>query len=202
MKVYGLTGGIASGKSRVARLFAELGAHVLDADQIAREVVEPQGVAFESVIKRFGADIVKEDGTLDRARLRERIFSDSAGRQDLNAIVHPAVVRASLEKLAELEKVGTEIVIYEAALLVETGINVGFEGLIVVDAPEAVQVARLIARDKVDDSQAKAALNSQATRERRIEKADFVIDNGGDLADTRRQVNEIWSTIIDPKKRR
>lgn len=195
MRVYGLTGGIASGKSRVAAAFGELGARVLDADRIAREVVAPGSGTLDAIVARFGAELLAADGSLDRRRLRERIFANPQEREDLNAIVHPAIEHRSMALLGDLARDGVQVVIYEASLLVESNFDLGFAGLIVVDAPESVQVERLMRRDGITRSEALAVLASQATRQQRLARADHVIDNGGEWEQTRVRIRKLWDDL-------
>jgi len=195
MRVIGLTGGIASGKSTVARMLAELGAPVIDADQIAREVVEPGQPALDEVVRAFGAGVLAPDGTLDRKKLGARVFADPTERRRLNAIVHPRIALASQARLAELRAAGAEVAIYEAALLVENGIHHGLDGLIVVKLDAAQQLERVRVRDRLGDEEAEARLAAQAPLAEKLAAADYVVDNQGSLEETRRQVADVWQRI-------
>lgn len=189
-----LTGGIASGKSFVAAELARHGAVIIDADVLAREVVGPGTPGLAGIVERFGHTILREDGSLDRPALGEMIFADDEARADLNAIVHPLVRRRG----AELEEAATPgaVVVQVIPLLVETGLDKGFDRIIVVDAPIETQVSRLIHRNDLTTDQALARVQAQAPREARLRVADWVIDNSGDQASTVRQVEELWPALI------
>ena len=189
-----LTGGIASGKSMVADEFARLGAFIVDADVLAREVVAPGSPGLERIVQRFGVGMLAEDGTLDRARLGDLVFVDDDARADLNAIVHP-LVRARSEELFAAAPAGA-VVIEVIPLLVETGLDSGFDHVITVDTPTETQVRRLMRRSKLTMDQARTRVRIQATREDRVAAADWVIDNSGDEASTVRQVEALWSTLV------
>jgi dephospho-CoA kinase len=196
MRVIGLTGGIASGKSTVARMLAELGARVIDADGIAREVVEPGQPAFADIVATFGRDILTEGGTIDRARLGALVFADADKRRALNAITHPRIGAVTQERLAKLRVEGVEVAIYEAALLVENGMHSALDGLIVVACSEATQLARLMQRDGFAEAQARARLAAQLPLGDKIKVADWVIDNDGPAAKTRAQVDRVWQEVL------
>ena len=194
--VIGLTGGIASGKSTVAAMLRELGAPIVDADMLAREVVEPGTPALAEIAARFGSDMVDDEGRLDRKRLGERVFSDPAARAALNAITHPRIAEASRARMGELSAGGEAVVLYEAALLVENQIHRGLDGLIVVAAPEEVQIERVCRRDQIDPDAARARLTAQLPLAAKIAAADWVIENGGSLDQTRGQVERVWREIL------
>jgi dephospho-CoA kinase len=175
-----LTGGIASGKSAVAALFANLGVPVLDTDQIARDVVAPGSIVLADLAKTFGRDVLDDSGALNRARLRERVFSNPADREKLEAIMHPAI-RAELSRRTEVA--GGAYQIHVIPLLVETGRARDYDRVLVVDCPENLQIARLMERDDIDETLANQMLNAQATREQRLACADDVIVNTGTLDD-------------------
>jgi len=175
-----LTGGIASGKSAVAALFANLEVPVLDTDQIARDVVEPGSPVLAQLALEFGAEILDDAGTLDRPRLRERVFNNPTERQKLEAIMHPAI-RAELSRRSEIA--GGDYQVHVIPLLVETGRAREYDRVLVVDCPENLQVARLMERDDIDETLAGQMLNAQATREQRLASADDVIVNTGTLED-------------------
>ncbi|MCB9563513.1 MAG: dephospho-CoA kinase [Kofleriaceae bacterium] len=195
--VIGLTGGIASGKSAVAAMLRERGAAVVDADLVARQVVEPGQPALDDIRARFGDDVLAADGTLDRKKLGERVFADPAARADLNAITHPRIALASQSEIAAWQARGAHVVFYEAALLVENGAHRGLDALIVVAVPPDVQVARLRDRDGLDEAAARARLASQLPLDAKLKHATWVIDNGGDLAATRQQVAQVCAAIED-----
>ncbi len=195
VRVIGLTGGIASGKSTVAAILRDLGAPVVDADQLARDVVEPGMPALAEIVERFGADMLTPAGRLDRKRLADAVFSDLSARRDLNAITHPRIAAASAAALAELGAAGEAVAVYEAALLVENRAHEHMDGLIVVAVPEEVQVARLRARDGIDEAAARARLAAQLPLGDKVAAADWVVDNSGTPAHTRAQVEQIWRDV-------
>lgn len=194
MKIIGLTGGIASGKSTVSAMLRELGAEVLDADVIAREVVEPGTPGLEEVARRFPG-VVGPDGRLDRQKLGARIFADAAERSALNAILHPRIQQAFLEKTQALAERGVEQVIYDAPLLVENKLHQWMDGVIVVDVPREVQVQRLMVRNGLTREQAEERLASQLPLSEKKKVATWVVDNSGELANTRAQVEAVWRSI-------
>ena len=183
-----LTGGIASGKSTVAGLFAARGVPVIDTDLIARQVVEPGEPALAAVIAAFGRGVLGADGRLDRPRMRERVFGDPAARRRLEAILHPAI-RAELER--QSRAAGGPYQLLVIPLLVESGRRDHVDRVLVVDVPEATQIARLIRRDGASRGQAQAALRAQATRQARLAFADDVIENTADLAALEARVDEL-----------
>ncbi|HEY6941817.1 dephospho-CoA kinase [Dokdonella sp.] len=179
--VVALTGGVASGKSAAATRFAARGVHVIDADVVARELVEPGQPALREIVSAFGADALRSDGTLDRRALRERVFADAAARRRLEAILHPRV-RDVLQQRARAPCDGYAMVV--VPLLAEhAGEYAWVDRILVVDVPREVQLARLLARDGVSPATAEAMLAAQATRERRLAIADDAITNDGSLAD-------------------
>jgi dephospho-CoA kinase len=189
----GLTGGIASGKSTVARRFAELGVPVIDADEIARAVVEPGQPGLAEVLRRFGACVLAPNGGLDRRALRELIFSDSSKRRDLERILHP-LIRAEMERQAQAAR-GPYLVM-AIPLLVESGLRDRVDRVLVVDAGEAAQVARLMARDGGSEEQARSILAAQASRTARLQAADDVLDNRGSEADLRLAVDALHQRFL------
>jgi dephospho-CoA kinase len=183
-----LTGGIASGKTAVAELFAKLGVPVLDTDQIARDVVAPGSMVLGQLVAEFGAEILDAQGRLDRARMRERVFSDPQQRRKLEAITHPAI----REELARRSTAaGGDYQIHVIPLLVETGRAAVYDRVLVVDCPEEAQVARLMARDGASREQAQEILGAQASRAERLNVADDVIENTGTLEDLERFVQTL-----------
>ncbi len=179
-------------------MFRELGAAIVDADELAREVVEPGQPALEEIRDRFGPQVLTEDGRLDRAKMGDIVFSDDGARRLLNAVVHPRVAEASREAIAAHAAAGEKVVLYEAALLVENGIHRGLDGLIVVAAPEAAQLERIRQRDGLSEQAARARIAAQLPLSDKVAAADFVIDNGGELADTREQVRKVWARATGP----
>ncbi|HEY0840420.1 MAG TPA: dephospho-CoA kinase [Vulgatibacter sp.] len=193
MKRIGLTGGIASGKSAVAAMLAEKGIPVIDADVLARKVVEPGTPGLAAIAARWPS--VVRDGALDRKALGAIVFASPDERLALEAITHP-MIRAKLEQtFRALEDRGEPLAVYEAPLLVETGSDAGLDALIVVSAPERVQIERLIARDRLDEAQARARLAAQSTAEARLAKATFVVDNSGDREALAREVDSVWAEV-------
>lgn len=176
--VIGLTGGIASGKSAAEAAFAALGAQVADADRYARILVGKGQPALDEIAARFGADILTTDGQLDRAALRAKIFADADARRALEAIIHPRV-RDALRDFAFGAERGYAIL--SVPLLVEAGVYPWLDRVLVIDAPQTLQLRRLLARDGVDEAQARATLAAQATRAQRLAVADDVIVNDADL---------------------
>lgn len=192
----GLTGGIASGKTTVADLLAARGAVLVDSDVLAREVVEPGTPGLAAVVERFGTSVLAPDGRLDRPALGRLVFGgegSAAARRDLEGIVHPAV-RA---RAAELEAAAgpDQVVVHVIPLLVETGQAGSFDLVVVVDVDPAVQRARLLARDGLDDAAVDARIAAQASREERLAAADVVLDNSGSRADLVRHVDDLWRRI-------
>lgn len=179
MILFGLTGGIASGKSTVAARFRTRGLAVLDADQIAREVVLPGSPALLELTARFGPGVLGADGALDRQRLGALVFADPDARRALNAIVHPRIAARTQELRAQLEAAGHDVACYEAALLVENGLAAAFQPLVVVVAAPALQRARLMQRDGLDASAAEQRLAAQAPLEAKLAVAAYVVRNEG-----------------------
>jgi len=194
MHLFGLTGGIATGKSTVSKMFAEAGVPIIDADLVAREVVEPGQPALAEIAQRFPG-VLRADGTLDRARLAERIFGDPSERAALNAITHPRIQAAVLEKTRELAEAGAPRVLYDAALLIENGLHHGMHGVVLVVAPPEVQRARLMARDGLSAEAADARIAAQLPLDEKRRHATWIIDNGGSLEDTRRQVAAVLAEM-------
>lgn len=190
----GLTGGIASGKSTVAELFAARGVPVIDTDQIAREVVEPGQPPLERLVERFGTGILTPDGHLDRPKLREIVFSDPKARTDLEALTHPAIGTA-VEALAAAA--GGPYQILVIPLLVEKGLTARVDRVLVVDCPEALQLERLQQRDGSTSQQARAMLNAQTSRTARLKAAHDVIHNESDLAALREQVATLHQRYLE-----
>ncbi|ROR29698.1 dephospho-CoA kinase [Inmirania thermothiophila] len=172
----GLTGGIASGKSAVAERFARLGVPVIDTDQVAREVVEPGEPALAAVVEAFGPEVLDRTGRLDRRRMRALVFSDPASRRRLEAILHPAIWARTERRLEGLDAPYAVVVV---PLLVETGAQHRFHRILVVDAPERLQLERLVRRDRMDEAAARAMIAAQAPRAARLAAADDVIVNDG-----------------------
>ncbi|RKG63817.1 dephospho-CoA kinase [Corallococcus sp. CA054B] len=195
MHVFGLTGGIASGKSTVSRMLRELGARVLDADVLAREVVEPGTPGLKRIDERFPG-VVGPDGRLDRVKLGAHIFANAEERAALNAIVHPEVRALFLQKLQALEAEGVTHAVYDVPLLIETGLHTAMEGVAVVWVPREVQKARLMTRDGLLADQAEARLAAQMPLDDKRAHATWVIDNSGTPEATRPQVEAVWRAML------
>jgi len=195
VRVFGLTGGLASGKSTVAARLRAVGVPVIDADLLAREVVAKGTPGLEAVVAAFGDAVLLPDGSLDRPKLAERVFGDPAQRRVLNGIVHPLIGAATAQRIAELGDRGEVVACYEAALLVENGLADMFRPLVVVVVPPAVQVARAVVRDSSTEAQARARVDAQLPLATKVAAADFVIDNGGTPADTERRTDEVLAAI-------
>jgi dephospho-CoA kinase len=190
LKVLGLTGGIGTGKSTVARMFAARGVPVVDADALAREVVAP-GLPAQADIAAAWPEVIAADGAVDRKRLGEIVFADPAARARLEAITHPRIQSASAGRLAALAAAGQRLALYEAPLLVESGRHRDFDGLIVVAASQATQIARVRARDGLNQAQAEARIRAQLPTADKVRLATFVIDNDGDLTRTEAAVEAL-----------
>ena len=194
----GLTGGIATGKSTVHDMLASPSVRVVDADALAREVVEAGTPAYARIVAEFGKDVLQPDGRLDRARLAEIVFSDEVKRKRLEAITHPAI-RARFERImADLEKAGFDgILVWDAALLVESGGSKNMDRVVVVTADPATQLRRLIARDGCSEEAARARTASQMPLAVKARYADYVIDNSGTREQTDVRVREVYRALLD-----
>ena len=192
MRRVGLTGGIGSGKSTVAQMFADLGAWVVDADAIAREVVAPGSEGLAELVEQFGSQILTDNGDLDRAAVAAVVFSDPSARERLNAIVHPLIARRTTELIAAIPQ--DAVLVHDVPLLVELGMQATYDLVVVVDAPDDVRIRRLVQRG-LDEDDARARIAAQASRDERLAVADVVIENAGDLDDLRRQVTAAWPQV-------
>ncbi len=191
----GLTGGIGSGKTTVANQFGDLGASLVDTDEIAHALTAAQGAAMPAVIAEFGPDCATPDGALDRARMRQLVFADPAARARLEAILHP---RISAAALAAASIATGPYIIYVVPLLVESGHwRARVDRVLVVDCPESVQVARVMARNRLPEEQVRAIMASQATREQRLQAADDIVNNGGLAADLSPQIALLHQNYLD-----
>lgn len=189
----GLTGGIASGKSTVSRLLVERGALLVDADRIAREIVLPGSPALGQIADRFGADMLLPDGSLDRKRLGNVVFSDAAERKALEEITHPAIRHEMMTRMRRLEEEHPQsLVVVDVPLLHESGLTDRFEEIIVVYVPKEIQLQRLMRRDGLTEAEASERLRSQWDMETKRERADYVIDNSKGMEETRQQVEQFW----------
>jgi dephospho-CoA kinase len=195
VRVIGLTGGIASGKSTVARMLTELGAPVVDADQLAREVVAPGSDGLAAIVDHFGDQVLDADGALDRKKMAGIVFADPQARAALNGITHPRIAAAGQREIARHAAAGARFVVYEAALIVENRLQSWMHALIVVAVPPEVQLERMMARDGLDEASARARLDAQLPLADKIAVADYVVDNAGSVDQTRAQVTRIWNQI-------
>jgi dephospho-CoA kinase len=197
----GLTGGIASGKSTVAKLLAERGAAVVDADEIARMVVEPGTAAWSKIVEHFGREVLLPDQRINRPLLGRIVFDDEAKRALLNEIVHPHVMRVIADRLEEMR--GTDgIVVCDVPLLVEVGSSDMFDILVVVTSDVETQLERLLAQRGMERPDAEARINAQASTEEKVAIADFVISNNGDMAALKAQVADLWAKLTEQKARK
>jgi dephospho-CoA kinase len=190
----GLTGGIGSGKSAVSRLLAEHGAVVVDADLIAREVVEPGTPGLKAVVEEFGPEVLRPDGTLDRERLGAIVFADEAARLRLNAIVHPLVGARSAEIVAAAPS--DAVLVHDVPLLVENGLAPNFDLVLVVEAPQRTRVERLVEHRGMTADAAEARIAAQASDDERRAVADVLIRNDGTLDELRTQVDSFWAAHV------
>ena len=198
-KIFGLTGGLASGKSTVASMFRDMGAVIIDADQIARQVVQPGEIAYQQLVSLFGNQILENPNQphspIHRAKLADLVFSNPEARQQINQIIHPQIVKQSSLQISTLQEQKVPCILYEAALLVETGRYKDFDGLIVVDVNEEQQLQRAISRGMTQE-QALARMKAQAHSRQRLQVATWIIDNNGSIEETKKQVQDLWNLIF------
>jgi len=195
MRHFGLTGNIASGKSAVAQLLASRGATIIDADLLAREAIAPGTAGYDQVLAHFGAELRQPDGQIDRVALRRRVFGDPVERDVLNHIVHPAVARLRDARVAAAHAVGTAIVISDIPLLFEVGLDHAFDGIILVDAPPALRLARLLSDRGLPESVAQAMMDAQWPSARKRSGATWVIDNDGSREQLATRVADVWRVM-------
>jgi len=194
VRIWGLTGNIGSGKSTVGRMLRSHGIPVVDADQIAREVVEPGRPAHRELASRFPG-VIGKDGSLDRKALAARVFADARERAALNAIVHPRIAEEVAARMTALAAGGEKVAVYEAALIVENGLQAGLDGLIVVMAPPEAQMARLRTRDNMSDAEARARIDAQLPAEEKARAATVVVDNSGSEEELAAKVAHLASRL-------
>jgi dephospho-CoA kinase len=192
----GLTGNIASGKSAVAELFRRWGATVIDADRLVREAQMPGGEVLRDIVERFGVEMLRPDGTLDRAELRAVVMQDAGALADLNRIVHPQVHRRRAELLAEARARGDRIVVSDIPLLFETMDPAEFDAVVLVDAPEEIRRARLIAERGLTPAEADRMIRAQLPSSDKRPRSDYVIDNIGDRAALEQAAAEAWRALL------
>ena len=201
--ILGITGNIASGKSAVARMFAAHGAALVDADHLAREIVAPGHPVLQQLVKRFGSEVLCENGELDRERLGQIIFADKLAREDLNRITHPAIAKLAIERLRQLKTTpGIPLVVYEAPLLFEAGAEGRVDQVLVVKIDPAVQLQRLMARDGFAETAARQRIAAQMPQEEKLAGADYVIDNSESLAALQLRVDELWELLVSAENSR
>lgn len=191
-----MTGNIGSGKSTVAAMLREAGIPVLDADRISREVTAPGGRAYAAVVQAFGRGIVRADGSIDRKRLGDIVFSDPGSRERLEKITHPAILEAMKEAIAGLDRVGHRAAVVEATLIHESGRKGLFDAVISVTCDRETALSRVAARDGMPRGQAEARLRAQMNADRKAEASDYLIDNSGDIDSTRRQVAALAGVLL------
>lgn len=201
MLVVGLTGGIATGKSTVSRMLADLGARIVDADLIARQVVEPGLPAWQGIVDAFGKEILLADGTIDRVALGDRVFADPDAKKRIDAIVHPFVFEAMADAIRRIEASDpSAIVILDVPLLIESGMHLHLPEVLLVYAPESVQMERLMRRDSFGAEQAMARIRSQMPIDEKRRHATIVIDNSHTIGETTRQVEAAFSYLVRKSK--
>jgi dephospho-CoA kinase len=197
MLLVGLTGNIASGKSTVDQLFSERGATIIDADVLARRVVEVDTPAFREIVKRWGGGILTAEGTLDRAELRKRVFADPVQLEELNRIIHPEVMRLRDRLVAAARKRGDRIVICDIPLLFEKHLTEEFERIVLVDAPRPLRLERLMKERGLSETEAMDMIAAQMPAELKRARADYLIDNSGTLTALEQRVAEVWDALCE-----
>jgi dephospho-CoA kinase len=195
MILIGLTGNIASGKSEVARMLAERGATIIDADELAREAVRPETQALRDIVKRWGTEVVKQDGSLDREALRRIVFADQSELDALNRIVHPGVTRLRDREVALAKERGDPIVVCVIPLLFERNLVDEFDAIVLVDAPRPVRLERLVTTRGLEETEAMNMIAAQMPAELKQARADYCIENNGSLDDLERDVDALWSSL-------
>lgn len=195
MYLIGLTGGIGSGKSFVARELARLGAHVIDADEVARDAVALGSTALLKIVEQFGPEVLLSNGELNRQQLAELVFDDQAALASLNAIVHPAVRKLAATRIAGAAENADSVVVYDVPLLIEAGVNHDWDLVVVTLASESTRIARLIGLRGMSREEAQKRISTQASDEQRREIADVIIDTEGTTEQTLRQVESLWRDV-------
>lgn len=200
--IVGLTGGIGSGKSTAARRFAELGAYVYSADEIAREALDPGAACYPAVVRFFGHSILKKDGNIDRKALSQIVFSDEKQRARLNEIVHPYVIGELLARAKrDLANRDTAVVLFDVPLLFESGLDQRMDRTILVVCDEPERVRRILERDKISPEQALARIRAQMPEEQKRLRADYILDNNGSTKDLLRQVDALYQLLQSEEPR-
>jgi dephospho-CoA kinase len=202
MLAVGLTGGIGSGKSAVADLLAERGAVLIDADQVARDVVAPGGPAYRPVVDRFGTGILAPDGTIDRKALAAVAFADEETRLELNALTHPPIGMAMVQARDALKDTDKIVILAIPLLTAVHRDTVGLDKVVVVDSPTDIALERLVSQRGFERADAEARIRSQISRAERVEEADYVLDNSGDWANLEAEVAKLWEWLLDAADQR
>jgi len=196
MLIVGLTGGVASGKSVVSQVWKEEGAYLIDADRIARELVQPRAPAWKALVKAFGKEILQEDGSIHRKKLATRIFSNPVERDLLNRTLHPRITREIDRRIKGIgQKDAHAIVVIDAALLIETGYYRNVDKVVVVTSTKKQQIERLRKREEMDQEMARGVIDSQISGEERIKVADIIIRNEGSRKETERKAKEVFEKL-------
>ena len=195
MILIGLTGNIASGKSEVARMLADRGATIIDADVLAREAVRPESQALRDIVKRWGKDVLQQDGSLDREALRQIVFADQTELDALNRIVHPGVIRMQDREVALAKERGDPIVVCVIPLLFEKNLVDEFDAIVLVDAARPLRLERLVTTRGLEETEAMNMIAAQMPAELKRARADHCIDNNGSLDDLERDVDALWSSL-------
>ena len=195
MRLIGLTGNIASGKSLVADLFAERGATIIDADVLAREAVMKGSPALDSIVARWGRSVLDAEGNLDRAALRHRVFEDQSELDALNAIVHPEVSRRRSEEVAAARARGDQVIVCVIPLLFERHLAEDFDTIVLVDAPRSIRLERIVRDRGLDEAEAMKMIASQMPADLKRARADFVIENAGSREELEAEVDRVWQEI-------
>ena len=200
MVVIGVTGGLGTGKSTVAKMFARLGAKVVDADRIAHEALEPNRPAWRDVTRTFGRQILNEDRTIHRAKLATHVFQHPSARKRLEALVHPRVIRQITRQLKTLKRMRTQVVVLDVPLLIEANMQRLVDALVVVTAPASVQRRRLRTKG-LSGRESAPRIAAQMRLSAKVALADYVVDNSDGIERTRRQVRDIWRQLVATRKR-
>ncbi len=195
MKVIGLTGGIATGKTTAASILRDLGAKIVDADDLAREIVQPDQDAWQEIVERFGAGILREDRTINREKLRKIVFQDEDARRRLESITHPRIRKLAQERIQTLAGEGAEIIIYVAPLFFENKVHLWIRPVILVACDPATQRRRLQERDRLSDAEVQRHLQAQMPLDQKRRLAEFIVENDGSLKDLKRELKELWEKI-------
>ena len=200
MKLIGLTGGIATGKSSVAAMLSQLGARIIDADELAREIAHPGQEAWQEIVEAFGQEVLREDKSIDREKLRKIVFKDTTARNRLESITHPRIRSLAQQRMQQLAAEGAKIVVYMAPLLFENQVHLWLRPVILVACDAATQKRRLQKRDGLNDEEIQQHLKAQMSLEEKRKLADFIIENNGSPDELKKQVQEVWRKIESRKQ--